>query len=646
MPLDREATLKQAEKLLRQGKLDGAIAEYLRLVQDQPRDWTSINALGDLYLRAGNRDRAVAQFTQIADFMFGEGFLPKASALYKKALKIAPDHEHTLLRLSEIASRQGLLADARNYLRQVDRLRRGRGDTRGAAEVAIRLASLEEADAEARLAGARAAQGIGDAGQAVALFKAAAEQLMDAGRHQEALDALSQAATLDPSDHQLRRHLAREAIAAGELGRAQTFLTRESAGTDPDLLLALGRLELAAGREAEARAVLTRLMAVAPDRSAALLDLARALAHQDALDGAFICAQVVVDDALLAGDWDRALDALRLFLEHGSHVPALVMLVELAVDAQRDDVMQEAQARLADAYVTAGRGAEARVIAEDLLARHPHSEDHADRLRRALGLLGVDDAEATIDRYREGAGEAADSFSLDDISFDFALDGEGSRPAAGPPEPQATAEVDLSEAFDPGEAAAADAEPPDSFVLDVLEIDLSDALAGLGAASPILPPPPVTPTEEPVAPPADLESVFEEMRSRARQQDAGAGGEQYDRALQQLEQGQVADALANLRAAARLPLYRFRAAARLGRLYVARGDVAEGIEWLERAAEAPPPAADEGWAVLYDLGTVLERVGERARALAIFMELEADAASYRDVRARVEHLARAQAGRA
>ena len=52
MPLDREDTLKKAEKLLRQGRLDGAIAEYLRVVEDQPRDWNTANTLGDLYVRA------------------------------------------------------------------------------------------------------------------------------------------------------------------------------------------------------------------------------------------------------------------------------------------------------------------------------------------------------------------------------------------------------------------------------------------------------------------------------------------------------------------------------------------------------------------------------------------------------------------
>ncbi|MEP6593804.1 MAG: hypothetical protein ABJC51_08930, partial [Acidobacteriota bacterium] len=73
MPLDREETLKKAEKLLRQGRLDNAIAEYLRVVEDQPRDWNTANTLGDLYARASQPAKAVAQYARIAEHFFQDG---------------------------------------------------------------------------------------------------------------------------------------------------------------------------------------------------------------------------------------------------------------------------------------------------------------------------------------------------------------------------------------------------------------------------------------------------------------------------------------------------------------------------------------------------------------------------------------------
>jgi hypothetical protein len=79
---------------------------------------------------------------------------------------------------------------------------------------------------------------------------------------------------------------------------------------------------------------------------------------------------------------------------------------------------------------------------------------------------------------------------------------------------------------------------------------------------------------------------------------------------------------------------------------IGRGETSEGIEWLERAALAPAPTVDEGWSLLYDLADALERTGERARALAVLLELEADAGAYRDARGRIELLSRAQAGKA
>ena len=141
MAIDRAAILKNAEKLLRQGKIEPAIAEYLRVVEDQPRDWNLANTLGDLYVRAGQVDKAVEQFARIADSLSEEGFLPKASAIYKKVLKLRPEHEHALLQAAEIAASLGLLVDARSYLTQIIDRRQGRGDNRGAAQARVRLGS-------------------------------------------------------------------------------------------------------------------------------------------------------------------------------------------------------------------------------------------------------------------------------------------------------------------------------------------------------------------------------------------------------------------------------------------------------------------------------------------------------------------------
>jgi hypothetical protein len=48
--------------------------------------------------------------------------------------------------------------------------------------------------------------------------------------------------------------------------------------------------------------------------------------------------------------------------------------------------------------------------------------------------------------------------------------------------------------------------------------------------------------------------------------------------------------------------------------------------------------------LLYDLGTTLEEVGETARALAVFLELQSEGDEYRDVALRAERLAGMQSG--
>jgi tetratricopeptide (TPR) repeat protein len=170
------------------------------------------------------------------------------------------------------------------------------------------------------------------------------------------------------------------------------------------------------------------------------------------------------------------------------------------------------------------------------------------------------------------------------------------------------------------------------------DIDLTDALSQMRR-----PPAPAAP--EPAATVRSLDDVLGARRTAAeRQAGAQEAAEQLALGKTYVEMGMADEAIAALTRAVKIPTHRFEAASLLGRLCLQRGDAARAVEWLERAAEAPAPTAIAGRELLYDLGATLDATGEVSRALAVFMELQADAGDYRDVAARVERLARVQTG--
>ena len=202
MALDREDTLKKAEKLLRQGRLDAAIAEYLRVVEDQPRDWNTANTLGDLYARANQPDKAVAQYARIADHFFQDGFYPKAAALYKKILKLVPDDESAQLQLADISARAGAAG------RRKDLLRRGRiAAPRPWRSRAVRArsssasGSIDPSDFDARTAAARVlAESGDDRARPRPGFESSMPTWSRRGARRRRLDALREAVRLNPAD--------------------------------------------------------------------------------------------------------------------------------------------------------------------------------------------------------------------------------------------------------------------------------------------------------------------------------------------------------------------------------------------------------------------------------------------------------------
>jgi tetratricopeptide (TPR) repeat protein len=505
------------------------------------------------------------------------------------------------------------------------------------------------------------------------MYRAMHADLVEKKRPDEARNALREAVRLNPADAEGRTELVRAAIAANDREAAAAYLDRTVAGDDPALLLALLESELRAGRFDEGREILTQLRQIDAGLRGQIVELAWTLGPVSP-DAAYVCVDTAVEAELAGGNF---MDAAAILQEFVTRVPgqidALLKLVEIAVDGGLEAIMYEAQAHLADAYLERGQGLEARVIAEDLVAREPWEGAHIDRFRRALVLLQVEDPDAVIADRLSGQGPfiATDPFmAQESFTDDILLPPPISAPTPGAHPVRPAAKDDTAERAAP-EAAEADVPPvPRAAEPDIplkprapepdiplkprapepekppaapgkkgrADVDLTDILAelGSGGAAPAAPEPPSA---------QNLEAVFKNLRSAAaKQANSGDAAEYLGLGKAYIEMDMPKEAISALRAAARAPTLRFEAASILGRLYLSEGDVPHAIEWLERAAEAPAPGPAEACELLYDLGCILEEAGETSRALAVFLELQADAADYRDVAARVERLARVQAG--
>jgi hypothetical protein len=168
-----------------------------------------------------------------------------------------------------------------------------------------------------------------------------------------------------------------------------------------------------------------------------------------------------------------------------------------------------------------------------------------------------------------------------------------------------------------------------------VEVDLSIVLDDIkpGAEAP----------DRPAEPPQDLDNVFGSMREQASKRSGLDDAEkEYKRGLALRAAGDIDGCIKALENASRAPKLRFATAWLIARLYRDRGMVGPTLEWLERAAQTPATTTEDGYLVLYELAEALESIGEVARALAVCLELQAEAGEYKDVSERIDRLAKVQ----
>ncbi|MBI4478201.1 MAG: hypothetical protein HY654_13590 [Acidobacteria bacterium] len=344
----------------------------------------------------------------------------------------------------------------------------------------------------------------------------------------------------------------------------------------------------------------------------------------------------------------------------GDRTGAAQLLVRIgALDPGDVAAQRRAAAALLEIDDRPGAAAVCKDLAFHLLKRGRHA-DAVNLLREAAEQesLGPDAAGPLLERHRRfAAGQLSQaerpnpaelktiatllaSLGLDEQALQALADAE---PATVDAETPPAARVPLRVVRPHVQIIADRVEQPAGVTVDVERPpEVPEEARDLSGALDLTEPAEDTRDAEPVADGArfaELQDLFEEWKGEAAKLESAETtsrelelGEQYYRA------GKIDHATRALQMATRSPAQRFRAAALLGRIELERGRAWDAIRWFERATDAKPPSPEIAHELLYDLANTLESVGERERALAVFIELRMDEPHYRDVARRVSRL--------
>jgi len=141
--LNKEKVMDAARKFVDKGQIDKAVKEYLRIVQEDPKDVRVWLKIGDLYAKKGAKQEATDAYLKVARFYHDQGFFLKAVAAYKQVLKLDPRLIAVLQRLAELYQQLGLTSDAVQHYESVAAHYHREGNTKQALEAVKKLVELD-----------------------------------------------------------------------------------------------------------------------------------------------------------------------------------------------------------------------------------------------------------------------------------------------------------------------------------------------------------------------------------------------------------------------------------------------------------------------------------------------------------------------
>lgn len=389
MAFDKAKVLKAAEKFLSQGKINAAIKEYRQIVDNDADDLTTLNMLGDLYVRSGKKPEAVLCFDRIAEHYSAQEFNLKAIAMYKKIERLRPQDPVIALKLADLYTSQGLVHDARaQYLVVADAYTKS-GDNKRTLDVLHKIADLDPNNTEIRLKLADGYLKENMRRESAAAFVQAANRFYLNGSHDQSLEAYNKALQLVRDDREALRGMLDAHIARGTADEAAEVLERivEANEDDHELVSMLARAYLEADDPKGAERATSMLMVQDSANYTQFLPVTRLYLKAGEVDETIRILSTIIERMLAGREERELLEIVNQVLERNpDHVAGLRMLVRIHWWQRDMDALRLSLERLAEAAEASELIDEERYALTQLVRLAPDEPRYLERLNLLGGL--------------------------------------------------------------------------------------------------------------------------------------------------------------------------------------------------------------------------------------------------------------------
>jgi len=393
---EKSKILQLAEKYAKKGKLKEAIAEYQKFLSENPQDLHVRSLVGDLYLKAGQKGKAVDEFKKMANFYEERGLFSQSLAIYKKINRLGPDQMDIAVKMADLYSNQGFISEAKDKYLQIASKLREAGQKKEAISLYEKVLNLDKEDFESKLIIANLYAKEGSVEEAVEKFNEVAEFMIHKENFRKAREVLDLAKNLKEDDLRTLSNLVQihksEDRSQEALDLIQNVLRKDE--NNLRALSLLGNLYHEKQDFKKAEETFSKIISLNPNDFEARFKLGRIHMDHERLDEAFAQFEPLVDSLLRRQKEKKAVGLLGLILSTKKpHLPTLEKLASIYKSNNQTRNLEIVYRVILEECRRKNLKEKSLAILKDLLSISPLDEKAVAQYRKLSKELGVPDEE-------------------------------------------------------------------------------------------------------------------------------------------------------------------------------------------------------------------------------------------------------------